>query len=219
MSRSVFVCAIVAVVATVASGQVLIRGILQGADRPITVDSTMFVSASGNSQWFTTSGWQVQPEQVDSFNFPQFEEWPQLIMISGSSMGDPLDFPIPDVVPDSWYVFNPPLQPARVKFTLLTGVEQGPGHATLDVAIAPSVVNGRGVVRLSAAGCPRARAEVTDESGRHVRALDLSPSADGRLAVAWCADDDAGRPVPEGVYICRLVAPVGTAARKVILTR
>ena len=51
------------------------------------------------------------------------------------------------------------------------------------------------------------RLEVFDLLGRRVQTLVRSDFAPGRYEVAWNGRDDAGQPVPSGVYLYRMVTP------------
>jgi hypothetical protein len=50
-----------------------------------------------------------------------------------------------------------------------------------------------------------ARLAVYDVRGRLVRRLEDAPHFPGRFEVPWDGRDDAGRPVPAGVYVARLL--------------
>ena len=70
---------------------------------------------------------------------------------------------------------------------------------------------------------PAAENEVTlalfDVTGRQVRTLILSYSAQGPGAVHWDGRDDAGRAVPTGIYHCRLRAGQEELTRRVVVIR
>jgi hypothetical protein len=65
----------------------------------------------------------------------------------------------------------------------------------------------------------RATVEVFDLAGRRVARLADGPRSAGEHAVAWDGRDDSGRPVPAGVYFCRLRAGGIEDARRLVLLR
>lgn len=62
-----------------------------------------------------------------------------------------------------------------------------------------------------------ARVEIFDLRGRRVRLLHDGPLPAGRNSLAWSGDDDAGRSVPGGAYLCRLRAGSVVQTLKVTL--
>jgi hypothetical protein len=60
---------------------------------------------------------------------------------------------------------------------------------------------------------------IHDASGRFVRLLDDEELTAGDHTVLWDGKDQAGRPVPAGVYFCRLRVGAQTAVRPVLLIR
>lgn len=65
----------------------------------------------------------------------------------------------------------------------------------------------------------RIRLEVWDVAGRRVRTLVADAEADGLQTVNWDGHDDAGVPVPSGVFFVRLTAGYVTAQGRVVRTR
>ena len=64
------------------------------------------------------------------------------------------------------------------------------------------------------------RLEIYDVSGRKVRTLAAGHYSAGSHTLQWDGTDDAGRPVPSGVYWCRLQAGKGfVQSRKMVLLR
>jgi len=55
--------------------------------------------------------------------------------------------------------------------------------------------------------------------GRLVRGLVNAPQAIGPHAASWDGRDAGGREQPSGIYFCRLKAPEGVAAMKLLLLR
>ncbi len=60
---------------------------------------------------------------------------------------------------------------------------------------------------------------IYDLAGRRVRTLDAGAGTPGRHEVVWNLADDAGRDVAPGVYVYRLNASNGSAARRMVVTR
>ena len=60
---------------------------------------------------------------------------------------------------------------------------------------------------------------VYDLLGREVRTLLDEPRVGGSHAVVWRGEDDAGRPVPAGIYLYRLRSAAGSAVGKMSLVR
>lgn len=63
------------------------------------------------------------------------------------------------------------------------------------------------------------RVDVRDVAGRRVRTLLTGPLAAGAQAVAWDGADDAGEPLPSGVYFIHVRAGAETMLHKVVLFR
>jgi hypothetical protein len=63
------------------------------------------------------------------------------------------------------------------------------------------------------------RLEVRDVAGRRVRTLLEGPLAAGPRTVAWDGADDAGEPLPSGVYFVHVRAGTETLLRKLVLRR
>jgi Leucine-rich repeat (LRR) protein len=61
--------------------------------------------------------------------------------------------------------------------------------------------------------------DVYDLQGRRVVRLEDGIKKAGRHSVKWSADDDSGRPVPSGIYICRIQAGEFQQSRKVVLSK
>lgn len=60
---------------------------------------------------------------------------------------------------------------------------------------------------------------VLDVLGRRVRTLATGDAPAGRSDVVWDGLDDAGAPVPAGVYVLRLAAPDAVVTRRVVVAR
>lgn len=86
------------------------------------------------------------------------------------------------------------------------------GHA---VTVVPSVVSRRCVFSVAQSGTASGF-RVLDIGGRAVRELEL-PS--GETSVAWNANDESGRPVPNGVYFAVAETPTSCTAVKFLIQR
>lgn len=65
----------------------------------------------------------------------------------------------------------------------------------------------------------RARLEIFDTAGRHVRTLDLGIRPAGQSQIDWTGKDDRGRSVASGVYHVKLAALGTEDVRRVVLVR
>jgi flagellar hook assembly protein FlgD len=61
--------------------------------------------------------------------------------------------------------------------------------------------------------------EVFDLAGRRVRTLYDGPADAGAHEISWNLDDDAGRPVPPGVYLYRLESGGESTYRRLVTAR
>jgi hypothetical protein len=80
-------------------------------------------------------------------------------------------------------------------------------RATLMLAIASSDATGRTSVR------------IVDVAGRTLRTLVDGPLAAGTHPVSWNLTDDAGRPVPAGMYFVRAHTASATFTQRLIVVR
>lgn len=69
------------------------------------------------------------------------------------------------------------------------------------------------------AGPSAARVAIYDASGRAVRWLTDEERRAGERRVEWDGRDGRGRPVPPGIYLCRLDAGGASATRKLVVAR
>jgi hypothetical protein len=99
-------------------------------------------------------------------------------------------------------------------FAVLTGVAAGPRPSAAPLALTPNPTRGAQRVVVPAAAAAGARLEIVDVSGRRVRHAATLPRAE----FVWDGRDDAGRPVPAGVYLVRVVAARGVwQARSLVI--
>ena len=109
-------------------------------------------------------------------------------------------------------VYDPAAQPAPVAV--------GDGATVVALALASPFPNpARGFVRLGfdLPRRERARLEILDVQGRRVRVLADGSFAAGRYAHGWDGRDAAGRRAPPGIYLARLEAESGRAARRFVV--
>ncbi|MBN1825593.1 MAG: M6 family metalloprotease domain-containing protein [Candidatus Eisenbacteria bacterium] len=84
---------------------------------------------------------------------------------------------------------------------------------------APNPFNPTVTVRAILPSAGHARLTVHDPSGRRVAVLLDERAEAGEVIRAWNGRDDAGRPVPSGVYLLRLDAGNRAETRKIVLLR
>ncbi len=102
----------------------------------------------------------------------------------------------------------------------VAAVVPGPSYVGLLSAPSPNPVRTATRMRFSLPAPARVTLTVHDLSGRRIRTLSDGPRAAGPGDVTWDLRDDAGRPVPTGLYFARLVRdgrPAG--AQRVVVVR
>ncbi len=77
----------------------------------------------------------------------------------------------------------------------------------------------RTTIRFSLAEGGPARLEIYDVSGRRVRSLVDAPQTAGSHEVVWDGTNDAGDPVPSGVYWSQLHLRRFTTNRKLVVLK
>jgi hypothetical protein len=92
-----------------------------------------------------------------------------------------------------------------------------PAPTTLTVS--PNPFNPRTRLGFTLAAAGRADLAVYDLAGRLVRRLERADLPAGPQVRTWEGDDDAGRSLPSGTYVARLVTAAGVETRKVVLVR
>lgn len=101
-------------------------------------------------------------------------------------------------------------------------VDVPPVGEPLALALARPLPNpAQGVTRIAFELPQAARVALTihDASGRTVRELARGPRTAGRSELSWDLRDDAGRPVPSGVYFVRLAADGRTLTQRMVALR
>jgi hypothetical protein len=137
---------------------------------------------------------------VDSLRLQEFE-----LTVAGAPTAVELD-------PDRWvladFVAAPtavaPEQPARPRVRLVT---------------APNPFNPRTEVSFTTYRPGKVSLRVFVAGGRHVRTLLARRLEPGEHAALWDGKDAAGRDVPSGVYLCRLVGPDGAGRARMTVVR
>jgi len=219
MQTKVFAVALaMAALALTGRAEVIVQGVLEAGPEAFAIDSAMFQSGP-DFEWFVTTGWQPAPMGQDTFTFPEFAAWPDMVMLTMTVQGAPFQNPFPAPLRDEWYTFDPPNEITRVKFRDVTGIKAERPEAELKglLSVTPTLVTRCAMISARVADPTGTRLEIVNAVGARVRTLPLSGS--GPVAVRWSADDDAGRPLPEGSYFCRLVSPSRTATTRLVLTR
>ncbi len=87
----------------------------------------------------------------------------------------------------------------------------GPPPATTLATIFPNPFNPRTTIAFELA--------IFDLRGRLVRLLESDTRPIGRHQSTWDGQDDEGRAVPTGTYVCRLATPQGSHTKKLTLAR
>ena len=114
-------------------------------------------------------------------------------------------------------------KPVWVSFQSTTGVEGRPGGAAPQAfALSPNwpnPFNQETVFSLSLPGPERIVVEIIDARGRLVRRLAAGSHAGGSHMLRWDGCDPSGRPLPSGLYFCRLTGATRTLQQKLLLLR
>jgi hypothetical protein len=95
-----------------------------------------------------------------------------------------------------------------------------PAFATRLLPAHPNPFNPATTLTFDLARAGRVDLSVHDVAGRRVRTLvDGEAFAPGRHERAWEGRDDAGRPLPSGVYLARLSGATGASSRRLVLAK
>lgn len=115
--------------------------------------------------------------------------------------------------------FSPGVPVGRYVFELVSQTTDVPAAAVLDAAAYPTPFNPRTTVAFTAPAAGRAGVTVHDPRGRRVRTLLDAAVPAGRRELAWDGRDDAGRPVPGGLYLVRVRQGDAAQVLRVALVR
>jgi hypothetical protein len=99
------------------------------------------------------------------------------------------------------------------------GDANGLPHATAISTIYPNPFNPRTTIAFELAESATIELAVFDLRGRLVRVLKSGPMPVGRHQAIWDGQDDKGRAVPTGTYVCRLNTPQGSQTKKLTLAK
>ena len=149
---------------------------------------------------------------------PAAESFTVAMQRARTDYGDRIDY-VPTL--DMYTFLGNPLSRVDCEETL---VSAGPGFGPKRVLLEQNVPNPFGpTTRIRYATTHRGPVElrVFDAAGRLVVTLVDKMHGPGYHVVGWDGTDDDGRPVPAGVYFCRLTAPGegGTLIKKMVLVK
>jgi len=141
-------------------------------------------------------------------------------MAQGNWWGGPTQPEVEDAI---WHQPDDPLL-GLVDYTpWLTGesVEEdgGAGLALSPVQVCPNPAGARSAIAFRLAHPSVVRAVVLDLTGRLVRELAGGARSAGAQRLAWDGADGAGRPLPAGVYVCRVTADAESKAARFVILR
>ena len=83
----------------------------------------------------------------------------------------------------------------------------------------PNPFNGRTRLSFDLTRPTRITLDVLDVRGRRIRGLADGVSPAGTHETAWDGTDEAGNPVPSGVYVCRFATDAASIFQKMLLLR
>jgi hypothetical protein len=110
------------------------------------------------------------------------------------------------------------------RLSIATGVMDGsasggiPQRFTI-YPVHPNPFNASTHIRYDVPERANVRLDILDVNGKTVRILSDQVESPGEKTAVWNGTDGSGRPVPSGVYACRLVSKFGTTVRKMALQR
>lgn len=90
---------------------------------PVRVDS-VYMLGGLTGAWFSTPGWTVNAGETDTFEFPDYPEWPSTFKVAAFIAGIPILYNIDRPRPDSWYSFEPPFEQVQIQFHLVSAIEE-----------------------------------------------------------------------------------------------
>lgn len=104
-----------------------------------------------------------------------------------------------------------------VSFTVTgSGIEPGP-PAGFRISISPNPFSEDATLNVRTQTDGHHSLQVFDLAGRPVRTLIAGRITAGERSVHWDARDDAGNPLPPGIYLCRFSTPAGTVTASICL--
>jgi len=110
------------------------------------------------------------------------------------------------------------------RLTIGTGVEDERHAVVLPIQFVlhqnyPNPFNASTEIRYNIQQPGRIRLVLSDIGGKTVRVLSDREERAGEYQTVWDGNDAYGRPVPSGIYLCRLEAEYGSTVRKMVLQR
>ncbi|MEO0049643.1 MAG: hypothetical protein ABIK42_00665 [candidate division WOR-3 bacterium] len=178
MQRKVLIVVCLFGLTGLASATVNIIGYLRSEDiEPVQVDSVYMLGGLTGS-WFPTPGWTVNAGETDTFEFPEYPEWPSTIKVAAFIAGIPILYTIDRPRPDSWYSFEPPFEQVQVQFHPISAIEEGKRPYQNAALFPPTIVNNQRLYSF----LQNHQIEIITPTGQIVRNLPLAP----------------------GIYFCRL---------------
>jgi len=100
-----------------------------------------------------------------------------------------------------------------------TAVGEEPGTSTFALRCSPNPVEDAGALSFTLPRAGEADLALYDLAGRRIRTLARGGRAEGPHVVRWDGRDERGRPVPPGVYWCRLRTGDGVGTLRVLRVR
>jgi agmatine deiminase len=83
----------------------------------------------------------------------------------------------------------------------------------------PNPLHGSGTIPFTLTEPVSVQLDILDVNGRTVRSLVAGNLAGGTHQVEWNGNNDAGNPVPEGIYICRLTTNTAVLTKRIVVIR
>lgn len=166
--------------------------------------------AGGSSYWIVTELSALPGGDPSTVDYRWFEN------VGGTTVEFRQQQATGDLPMNPWTGSDGP-QPAafRVDGTNAVGVgAQGPAPGGLEAS--PTPFRSSTSLRFGLARAQRVELAVYDLHGARVRTLERGERAAGAHETAWNGRDDAGREVPSGVYLVRLVTEDGRSVRRVV---
>lgn len=199
-------------------------GILSTGSHRVFVDSLEIMDLGGGIMRYRTAGAFGGDSMVeDTFVFtPPMDFVPTLMLVMGTVDDSAFILPVPDVVPDTWYIIPSAATEAKVWFhwDVVGGVAEQvqPVYARAGLTVSPSIVRAGATVRAERVAGPNCAFLFYDAAGNRVRTLRAQASSAGAASATWTGEDDLGRRLPEGIYYCCLDDAADPSVRKLILS-
>lgn len=112
-----------------------------------------------------------------------------------------------------------PLTKVPVKLGPASGIAEGMPLTFELVPVAPNPVSSRCMVTYAVPRQSQVSLGVYDVAGKRVRLLEQGLVKPGYYTIIWNGEDDAGRMLPQGVYLLRMESPTYKATQRLVLLR